>query len=131
MAGEQSVSARRSITIGGLAIGGVPETISNGDTQQIFAQTIAAAQTNYAVAFPIDVSASVAQAIVANQDCTIKTHSTSAPDQTIALKANVPLLWASPEPTGRQVFTVDVTVIYVTTTPATTLQIGVAQNAAA
>jgi hypothetical protein len=62
--------------------------------------------------------------IVADQDCTLKTNSTGTPQETLALKANVPVVWDANMPGFAigELFAGNVTNVYVTTTVATRLQ---------
>lgn len=61
--------------------------------------------------------------MVCNQNITIQTNSTSAPGNTIALKAGIPLLWSVSAGYFSNPFTANVTSFYVTNTTACKLQI--------
>lgn len=126
MAGEQTVRLTRSVQFGGITVGGITETVSANFTPQ-FQQEFSGVVTDAEITFPVDVSAVLVCAISANKDCTVKTNSTSVPDDTLALKANQPLVYRSTS--GEANFlTADVTKFYLTTTETTTLKIGVASD---
>jgi hypothetical protein len=127
MAGEASVTARRSVTIAGLTIGGVTETIA-AESQREFQKTFAAGSADVLVTLPHTVANAIAQAIVADQDCTVKTNSSGSPAQTFALKANQPLIWMYGQVAASKIFTTNVTGFYVTCANETLLKIGIAET---
>jgi hypothetical protein len=126
MANEQSTKVNRSVTIGGVSIGGTVQTVTT-DLVTAFQKTIPTG-TNTEVDITVDISTCKVMAIEADNDCTVKTNSTSAPDDTLALKARQPLIWADGDPSGLQFLTADVTKFYVTTTTATLLKFGSASD---
>jgi hypothetical protein len=68
-------------------------------------------------AMALDVSQVKAIAILSDQDLTLETNSSSAPDNTLSLKANVPYIWYTNKPQAL-VFTTDITALYVTNASA-------------
>jgi hypothetical protein len=56
-------------------------------------ETVAIAATNFLVGISIDASELEAIYINSTQDLTLKTNSSGSPQETIPLKANVPLIW--------------------------------------
>jgi hypothetical protein len=60
--------------------------------------------------------------LVANQDCVIKTNSTSSPGNTITLVAGIPLAWGVSAGYFACPFTANVTDAFLTCTAATTLK---------
>lgn len=56
-------------------------------------ESVATGLTDKEIAFALDVSECVAFLLVSDQDVTFETNSGSAPDDTIALLANVPYIW--------------------------------------
>ncbi len=74
---------------------------------------VPASTTDMAVAFALDVSQAKSLFITSDQDITIKTNSSSAPDDTLTLKANQAVAWQYGDvPDGP--FGTDVTVLYIT-----------------
>lgn len=81
--------------------------------------TIASGETDKEVAFALDVSQCVVFEITSDYAITVETNSGSAPDNTIALVANVPYRWC----TGWYVafkLTVDVTKLFITNASGST-----------
>lgn len=114
-----------SITITEQSAGSL--TISNANTltgsgRIVVEETIAASQTNKLVAFALDVSACKAFFISADQDVLLETNDGGAPDDTISLKSGIPYVWYTNKYDAFQL-TVDVTALYFTTTPETTVKI--------
>lgn len=60
--------------------------------------------------------------LVSTSDLTVKTNSTTAPGNTINLKAGRPLRWSASDGYYANPFTADVTAFYITCTAAGTLQ---------
>jgi hypothetical protein len=103
------------------------ETISGsvtvtGEGEPNLDVTVAANQTNKEVDYVLDVSTVTSLWLYSDKDLTIKTNSTSAPDDTIALKAGVPLPWESTTGYFDNPLTVDVTKFYLTNTLACRFQ---------
>lgn len=83
-------------------------------------KTIAASQTNSQFDIEIDVANAKVLSICADQDCTIKTNSTSTPGDTLTLEANKPLVWTEDDTKTaaaavEKFLDDDVTTLYVTT----------------
>ena len=76
-------------------------------------ESIPDSSTDLLVDFVLDVSAAVSVFISSDQAITVKTNSSSTPDDTIVLSANVPYMWNSND-TGTLVFGTDITALYVT-----------------
>ena len=93
-----------------------PVTQSNtytGSGQASVDETIADNTTDGVVDIAINVSEIKLLIMLSDQDMTIKTNSSGAPDDTISLLANVPLIWTSDSYYTNKL-TVDVTKLYVT-----------------
>jgi hypothetical protein len=76
---------------------------------------IPAASTNLLIAFTLDVSTVIALGISASKALTIKTNSSSAPDDTITLADSESIIYGNDEPDAvANPFTTDVTALYVT-----------------
>lgn len=90
-------------------------------------ESVSANQTNYQINVAIDVSEIESLYIVADQACTLKTNSTSAPDNTISLLAGVPLEWQSNSYYSCPL-TADVTKVYITNTTALSFTLRVLQD---
>lgn len=67
----------------------------------------------------IDVSEIKSLFLVSDQDVTIETNSDSAPDDTIALKANIPLIWENVSGYYSNPLTTDVTALFITNASGT------------
>ena len=70
------------------------ETVSAG-AETIVSESIPDASINLEVTFAADVSAMKGLYIQSDQDLTIETNSGSTPTDTLALKANTPVVWSS------------------------------------
>ena len=95
-------------------------------------ESIASNATNYLINIAIDVSEIESIYIYADQDLTIKTNSSGAPDNTINLNGGTPFEWQS-DSYYTNLLTTDITKIYVTNASspatATTLYLRVLQDA--
>jgi hypothetical protein len=91
----------------------VEKELSNEGYAEVVDLTITNGQTDKQVVFTVDVSQSKVFAVWSDQDITLETNSGSAPDNTIALKANIPYVFLT---NWYQAFllTVDVTSLYFT-----------------
>lgn len=115
-----NINRSQSLSGFGISIGGVSQTVAV-EGGEVFDGTIAASQTNVEVSTPdVDLTTCTVMAIVADKDCTVKTNSTSAPDDTLVLKANIPLTWITGDLADNKFLTADVTKWYVTTGAAAT-----------
>jgi hypothetical protein len=95
--------------------------VANASSQHTFDAAIAASQTNFEIDVDIPVSPELkAFVLIADQNMTVKTNSTSAPDNTISLSANVPFFWITGQ--GSIPLAAAVTKFYVTNTTAGTLK---------
>lgn len=95
MAGEQTITNRRSITIGGVTIGGVQSTVL-ADVANSFQKTVPGPSTNFEVDLGSIVLTNMkAIGISSNRACTVYTNapSTGAPNETIAILANQEHIW--------------------------------------
>jgi hypothetical protein len=90
--------------------------------------TIAASQTNSPVTCAFVLANVKSLFILSSQAVTLKTNSTSSPGNTISLKAGIPLEWTNSAGYYSIPFAADVTILYITTTIATRLQIKVLTN---
>lgn len=127
MAGESVATRVHSLTAGGVTVGGVTQTVA-ADRVTTFKKTIPANTTNGVVEVVVDISAVKACGIVANKACTVKTNSTSAPDDTLTLAENKPLIYVHTDPDSNLFLSADVTTLYVTTTVATELKVVVCED---
>ena len=92
-----------------------------GGTELVIDTTVAASQTDSLIACAFDKDTLRSVIIVADKDCTLETNSGSAPGNTIALKANVPLIWnASSGYFANPFAAADVTAFYLTTGTSST-----------
>ena len=108
--------------------GGAPiakSVILAGGVEMNIEESIAGSSTDVQVNCPIDVSALKSIYMVADKDLTIQTNDGGSPDNTIALKANVPFVWDASSGYFPNVLTVDVVALFVTngTADAAALQI--------
>ena len=95
---------------------------ASGDTILSIDASIPLNTTNSPVAAAFVVADVVALYIVSSVNVVLKTNSTGAPDDTINLKAGVPLMWVASAPYQANPFSADVTEIFITTTTAARLQ---------
>lgn len=87
-------------------------------------ESIDAEQTNKAVVWACDYSALKALLVKVSAACVIKTNSTSDPDDTFTFSAAGSIVWHNKMPAEVVCpLTADVTVLYVTNTPAVTIEI--------
>lgn len=112
MANELSATVTRSITAGGLTIGGVVDTLAINSIQT-FRQKLTKNLT-----VEVDITLTVANAkliaIEADQACTFNTNTTNgATGDSLALLANVPIIWEVNDPAALIPLTTDVTKVYV------------------
>ena len=83
-----------------------------------FAEVVPASTTDFLVNIAIDVSELEFFILLSDQALTLKTNSTGAPDQTIAIAANVPLTFTGAAGETNPL-TVDITKFYFTNASAT------------
>lgn len=101
-----------------------------GNAEANLELSVAASTTNGEHDLVFTAASIVSLCIYATAALTIKTNSTSAPDDTIALAAGEAITWASGD-SATSPFTVDVTKLYITnasSTVASTLKIRVLHN---
>lgn len=132
MAGEVKFNRSQTLTGAGISIGGISEQLSVNNPQCVQLE-IAASQTNYQLLEPdVDLNTCICMAIIANKACTVKTNSTSDPDDTLSLAANVPLIWMSGDLDAAKFLSANVSNWYITTgNTVTTLKILIGNNAIA
>lgn len=75
-------------------------------------ETIANGGTNVEVTVAVDATNMKSFALVSDQDVTVKTNSSSTPDDTFTLKANKPIVWTENMPNNP--LSADITSIFVT-----------------
>jgi len=116
----------------GVSIGGVSTTELNtlSENGRIgFDEYVEASQTDYEIAFTLDVSATLAFYLVADKDVSFQTNNGAAPDNTIDLKAGIPYIWytntLTPPYAAYDAFllTVDVTAVFITTGAGSTARV--------
>jgi hypothetical protein len=76
-------------------------------------QEIAATTDDFGIEFPVDISATKGIYLMSDADVVIETNSTSAPQETITLKAGVAVAWKYGASPGSAPFSGDVTMLYV------------------
>jgi hypothetical protein len=96
-----------------------------GSTQTNLDIPIPAGVTNQLVAMSFIVANVQCLFLVSNQDVTLKTNSTTAPGNTLTLKAGIAYMWRKSATYNALLFTVDVTGWYFTTTASARVQAGV------
>lgn len=124
-----ATKAQSWLRINGITIGGDAEQEISGDLEVASpGVSVAANQTNYEIDWVLTFANLKAVAIVADQDCTVKTNSTSSPAETLTLKANQALVWRENDPAAMHFLSVNLTKIYVTNTTALTIKFGHVQD---
>jgi hypothetical protein len=88
--------------------------------EQNISKSIAGSTTNQLEAFVAPTAKTHSVYMVADQDCTVKTNSSSAPDKTISLKKNEPVVFWDVSGMTNPFGAVDVASLYVTTGVNTT-----------
>lgn len=102
------------ISVRGLAPSGLTRLITkSGSGVHLLEESIPDESSDLAVVFNLDVSATKIFVMVSDQNLTVKTNSDSAPQETINLAANSPLLWIAGEDGFASPFANDVTALYV------------------
>src|SRR5436309_13437389 len=98
MAGELVAVVKRSLSIGGITIGGVDAVLSP-DSAVIFEKTIPAG-TDQEADIVVDVSQVNCMGMTATKDCTVCTNdlSSGSPTDTIVLLANQEIIWKTGDP---------------------------------
>ena len=113
MAGESTARISRSLSAGGVTVGGTVQTV-DGDMCATLSKTVPASLTNAEFDFNIDISTVKAIGLEVSHDATIKTNSTSSPGDTIAALGGKPMIWVTGD-IASLFLTADVTKFYVTT----------------
>jgi len=116
-----TLTINTTITGDGLGINGVVSTQTDACAKRDI--TLEADSADVEVDLDVDVSAAKGAVLFATADVTIKTNSSSEPDDTINLSANRDLSWITGQ--GNCPFTVDVTKLYVTCANGGTLKVWV------
>jgi hypothetical protein len=98
-----------------------------GNSEIIFDQTFSASTVNQSITLALTAADLQAVFLVSPQGCTIKTNSTGSPNNTITLEPNIPVIWGASNGLTCP-FTADVTVAYVSCTPAARLQMKILTN---
>jgi len=81
---------------------------------QALDETIADSSTDLLVNWTCDISAAGLVVMLSDQNLTVKTNSSGAPQETIALVADTPLVWSVGDAGETAPFADDVTALYVT-----------------
>lgn len=89
-----------------------PKTYS-GDAQESLDVDVADSETDFEIAFQLDVSQIQSIYIVSDQDVTLETNNGSSPAETINLLAGVPYVWATGDYLANLLAT-DITALFVT-----------------
>ena len=98
------------------------------DEQIELQATLSASSTNVLHTLALDVSEMKAAYLCCTADCTVKTNSSSAPDATINLTANVPVCWYTGGNGSNPFITTDVTKVYLTCADGGTIYIAALQD---
>lgn len=85
---------------------------------------VAALASNLQVDCAFDTARLVMAYLLSTKEVTLKTNSTSVPDDTLVLKAGVPLVWTNDD-AGSNPFTVDVTTLYLSNAGAVDSQVDI------
>jgi hypothetical protein len=109
---SNTIQISYSTLVNGVPVSSSVQTASGSSLLQI-TETIANAGTNIAVACSIDEDALAGFFLSSNYDVTVKTNSSGSPQETIALKAGVPVVWTSGS-VGSKPISDDVTALYIT-----------------
>lgn len=121
--------AQKWLRINGITIGGDAEQEITADIEYATpGVTVPATSTDYEIDVTMTFANAKAYALVADQDCTVKTNSTSSPAETLTLKANQALVWCENDPAASHFLSVNLTKIYVTCTPETIVKFGHASD---
>lgn len=94
------------------------------ENELLVSLTVSASSTNEALAIAVPVARIATIFISSTRNLTLKTNSTSAPDDTLAISATRPYVWASGD-TSDCPFTVDITAIYLTNATASSATVTV------
>lgn len=105
-------SHSQSVSVGSGSIGGGAKKYQ-GSGQVRIDETIANGDTDKAVNFTLDVSTLKSIVILSDRALTLETNSSSAPTNTIVLKAGVPYVWNTDSYDTCKI-TADVTSLFVT-----------------
>lgn len=119
-----ATKAQSWLRINGVSIGGDAEQEITGDQETAGSVAVSANQTNKEIDWAFTLANAKAYAICADQDCTVKTNSSSSPQETLTLKANQALVWRLNDPTTMHFLSNDLTQIFVTNTTALTIKFG-------
>lgn len=120
-----STRAQSWLRINGVTIGGDAEQEITGDLESAGpGVSIDADQTNKEITWAFTLANAKAYAICADQDCTVKTNSSSSPTETLTLKANHALVWREDDPSTMHFLSANLTKIFVTNTAALTIKFG-------
>lgn len=84
-----------------------------GEVEAAISQDINASAANVEILVALDVSKLQSVVIKASQDCTVKTNSSGAPDDTLTIEANVPYVWTI-NSYDANLITADVSKVFVT-----------------
>lgn len=122
---SRTITLQRTLRDGTNVIGGDATTHTVGAVAEIPGETIPAESTDLLVniAFP-KANLQVLYMLAVGGDMTIETNDSAAPDDTISLKADSPLIWVAADAYHTNpVDSADVTKIYVTSTAGGTLYV--------
>ena len=97
-------------------------TTITADAEEVRELAIPAATTNQQVIIAFTMAALKSVLIYADGACTLKTNSTSAPDDTFSLDADSGVVWNN-QMTITNPFTANVTTIYITTPSGATVNV--------
>lgn len=85
-------------------------------------ESVANGETDYEITLAVDVSEIAALYLSSDQDVTFETNDGAAPDDTIALRANEPLLWQD-NSYYSNLLTTDITSVFITNASGTTANV--------
>lgn len=101
---EQVISGGKSLT---------KENNFTGDGRQSIEVEVATAETDFEIACVLDVSELESLYIVSSETVTFETNDGAAPDETIALVADVPYIWTSSS-YHTNLLATDITALFIT-----------------
>ena len=100
--------------VGGVHLSTTKNVSCTAGSGTIISESIAASTTDAEITFVMDVSELKSLWLCSSQDVTVETNSSSAPADTIELKADCPLVWESTTGYFTCPIGTDVTTLYIT-----------------
>lgn len=117
-----TMTVTRSVTVGGLPYSRTNEYLLDG--VNIRTALVPPTTNDKQVLLNVESTAIKAMYLVSDQDVTLETNSASSPIDTIALKANVPLIWTEDDDFDCPI-SADVTMLYITNAGSTEANVSI------